>query len=478
MGVNALIAQGGNFGSPDISQLFATAYKIKQMQADQRDQNALKALFTNPSNLDPKTGEPTQPAMVNALKAGLSPKTYMGLTQESAKIENERALTDERALKQKVEKDNILNKFVREPAATAYDNAIKAGSTPEVATATAQRVYDEGLNTVRQSGEFSKAETDQFSSSFDIDLVRAAMKVNQLHNQPKGSDIDVETDQGGNTYRLNKITGETTGVSGPDVDPGKPYQPQGRVSRIGGGGMARSAIAMATQRYVQEHPDASADDITEFAAQYKRTQVTGTADVEAASKSLANIEKTRGMVTASEGNANREADLVLSLVDKGGGNLPRFFNKPLQDLKVQGLGNTDAAALRVATESFKNEYVKVLSTQSGVSGGMSTDSARKEADAFINDGLSIDQIKRNIEIMRKSMNNRKAALDDAYEQESGRVQGGKRGPDSPGAEAAGGAPPRTARTPPLSTLQENHVTTYKNGQKWTLRNGKPVQITQ
>lgn len=31
-------------------------------------------------------------------------------------------------------------------------------------------------------------------------------------------------------------------------------------------------------------------------------------------------------------------------------------------------------------------------------------------------------------------------------------------------------------TPPLGTLKEGHVTTFKNGQKWSLQNGQPVQV--
>ena len=451
----------------DIGQLFAEAYKIKEMKQGQEDRNALKSFFSDPGNLDDK-GVPTD----NALKTLMTkaPTIAFPIVEQTTKVREEQAATDKRVLDQKLEKDNILQKSVREPAATAYDNAIKDGKTPEQATSIAQTVYTEGLTAVKNSGEFGQQDTDQFASNFDINRVRTAMKVNQLH-QPgkKGSDFDIETDANGNTYRLDKVSGETFGVSGPDVEAGKPFTPHGRVSKIGGGGTARSAVAMATQRYVQEHPDATADDIAEFGAQYKRTQVAGTADVESAAGSLKNIEKTRGMVRASEGNANREADLVLSLVDKGGGNLPRWLNKPLQDLKVSGLGSTDAAELRTALESFKNEYVKVLSTQSGVSGGLATDSARKEADGFINDGLSIEQIKHNIQVMRKSMNNRSASLDEAYGSESGRVQDAKRGP----AAASGNAPP-------ASMIPEGHARKFKgkDGKVHTFHNvnGKVTEV--
>lgn len=53
----------------------------------------------------------------------------------------------------------------------------------------------------------------------------------------------------------------------------------------------------------------------------------------------------------------------------------------------------------------------------------------------------------------------------------------------PGMDGAGapptGSPPAAAadpQVPPVSALKEGMVTTFKNGQKWTLQNGKPVKV--
>ena len=413
-----------------MGDIFAKAYKIREMQQQQTEQNAMKAFFANPDNLDPTTHAPKETALNDLIR--VAPNMGMQLADQAARLEHERALKSEDVLKQQIQKDNLIQNVIRIPAMNAYNKAIADGKTPEQAKLIGQDVMDKGSQELGGGGDFSEAERAQWPKDFDPERIGARMKINQAHNAKKSGDVETLTDSKGNTFDHDKLTGENTFVSGPDGDPGKPYNPEGGVQKIGGGGQARSGTAAIVQAYLRQHPDAGPDDIAEVIAQAKRTEVTGTADVQAGAASLKNIEKTRGMVQASEGNANKEADLVLSLVDKGGGSLPRFFNKPLQDFKVQALGNTDAAALRVATESFKNEYVKVLSTQSGVSGGQSSDSARKEADSFINDGLSIEQIKRNIEIMRKSMQTRAASLNEAYETESNRVQSGKRGPDTGG----------------------------------------------
>jgi hypothetical protein len=429
----------------DIGAIFGEAYKIKAMRQEQGETNALKAFFANPENLDPKTGLPTENALAGIIK--VAPTKGLAIAGQVAKVEHERQLGADDVVKRNIEKDGILEKVVRAPAATAYDNAISAGQTPAEAAKTAQKVYSEGLEQVKQSGEFSADETGQFASNFDIDRIRARQKVYQAHaSKMSPGEVETLTDPDtGVTYDHDKLTGTNRTLAG------EPYTPSGRASKVLGGGQVRSGMAAIVQAYLNHHPDANPDEIAEVLAQAKRTEITGTADVKAGASTLAKIENTRGMVKASEGNASKEADLVLSLVDRGGGNLPAWLNKPLQDLKVKGLGSTDAAELRTALESFKNEYVKVLSTTSGVSGGVTSDSARKEAEAFINDGLTIEQIKHNISVMKKSMANRSASLDEAYDSESRRVQDGKGGPSQP----AGGPKPYRAGevATPLSKSQ-------------------------
>jgi hypothetical protein len=53
-------------------------------------------------------------------------------------------------------------------------------------------------------------------------------------------------------------------------------------------------------------------------------------------------------------------------------------------------------------------------------------------------------------------------------------------PDAPAPAASGGAPAKPAAaptsSPPVSLLKEGVETKFKNGQTWTLKNGKPVQV--
>jgi len=195
-------------------------------------------------------------------------------------------------------------------------------------------------------------------------------------------------------------------------------------------GNARSPAAFAVQKFAQEHPDATADDIANFAADYQRKVVGGTADVKAEAAGLTNLGKMRASVEQAEGNANRESDLVLSLADKGtakGG--PSMLNRWQQSIRTGVFNDPNVTAFQTAVESFKNEYVKVLSTTGGMSGGMSSDAARREADAYINPNLTEDQLKANIAVMKQSMKNRTAAINKAYEDQKGRVSDATKGTD-------------------------------------------------
>lgn len=64
-------------------------------------------------------------------------------------------------------------------------------------------------------------------------------------------------------YRYNVRTGQALDLSG------NPYAPEG-VSHIASG-QVRSAASLAAQRFVQEHPDATAQDVAQFAADFGST---------------------------------------------------------------------------------------------------------------------------------------------------------------------------------------------------------------
>lgn len=281
------------------------------------------------------------------------------------------------------------------------------------------------------AGQYMGAMTSQFGSAplKGADDAAAPQKITGGKGWQERQDLD-----SGTTIRYNPQRGIATDLSGNVIPTPK---------RLGNvpSGQARSAPAMYMQRFLADHPDASPQDVANAMADYQRTQVAGTADVKAEAAGLQNLGKMKSSVEQAEGNAKKEADLVLSLADKGTVNgVPQAFNSWVQSARKGVFNSPDVTKFQTAVESFKNEYVKVLSTTGGMSGGMSSDAARREADAYINPNLTLEQIKGNIAVMKKSMANRTAAINDAYDDTKKRVT------------TAGGAEGDSAQAPPPSKI--------------------------
>lgn len=135
--------------------------------------------------------------------------------------------------------------------------------------------------------------------------------------------------------------------------------------------------------------------------------------------------KMSDQVAQFEGTASREADLALGLFGKGGGlnGVGTVANKWIQGGKAAA-GDPDVVAFDGALTSFKNEYAKIMAGSFGNAG--STDTARREADQLINRNMSPQQIRLQIATMKKSMQNRAAALKKTVDERKDSLQGGQK----------------------------------------------------
>lgn len=188
-------------------------------------------------------------------------------------------------------------------------------------------------------------------------------------------------------------------------------------------------VALAAQKYLQTGTmpalgmgsGGKRGQIMELAGLIAQDQAGGAAGAPAAQAAfhadalaLAQLEKTRTMVEQFEGTAQREADLALSLAKKGeAGGVP-VINKWIQAGRQDVAGDPDVTSFNSALVSFKNEYVRIMSTGGTGGGGMTSDAARREGNELLNNAMSPAQLEQTIATMKKSMGNRKAALDDEY----------------------------------------------------------------
>lgn len=137
---------------------------------------------------------------------------------------------------------------------------------------------------------------------------------------------------------------------------------------------------------------------------------------------------------------------------------PRFND--LQNALDRGVGGEDIVRFIDATNAFKNAYAQVVTR-----GGQSTDDARKRADEVISTAWTKGQVQAGIQQLMTEINIAKNAPNATREELSrmfSHAQGG---------EGAAALPAAAA-----SHLTEGHITTFANGQKWTMQNGQPVRV--
>jgi hypothetical protein len=497
----------------DLAAIMGNALQLKQMQQQQQTQNTLKSILAQPGALD-ANGAPTPNTLASIARVGPA-----GL-ELSSKLADQTSLAEQRKAQiahdtSETRMDDLKNAHeALTSGLDVYDAELASGVTdPKIAESNLKTSLHDFIYSQPWSDERKNQNWQTLSGLDPAGLRTAASKLSMTveERQRQAALTEEKTpatmngkpvlvDKAGSVYDPNsdkkiEVTGEIVKqepgfnpqAAATKVDERPPIQLQDssgnpifgyqnpdrtitwknsagdtvpapdRVSHIASGN-PRSGAAAYVQAYLADPKnDHSAEGIANAMAQYAKTQTAGTADVKAEAAGLQNLGKMRASVAQAEGNASREAGLVESLLDKGGiQGIPSALGKWQNSARTGVFNDPDASAFQTAVESFKNEYVKVLSTQGGMSGGMSSDAARREADQYINPRLSKDQIRANINVMRQSMANRTAAIDKAYADTQARVSEAGKGPSAPSTRE------RTATGP--------------NGQKIALRDGRWVDV--
>jgi hypothetical protein len=293
---------------------------VKQQQEVQaqrqqlQSQNTLRQILSDANNIDPETGAPN----ANGIKAvmAVDPSAGMKVAESAATIENQRSEAKSRTSAENIKVLDAVDEDVISPALETYDdNLAKLG--PDAARATAQETYATARQSLISSGVVPKTLQDQLPTEFDPVKHAAQSKTYRAWKEKQKADklaqdkeqdakdkferqekdrlsqedrqFKVEmarigeeehrADEGkwqvlhdpktNTDYRYNTATGQSTTL---DM---KPYSPQG-ASKIGGGS-ARSAAALAAQKYVEDNPNATPDDIASFAAKFKERGAAATA---------------------------------------------------------------------------------------------------------------------------------------------------------------------------------------------------------
>lgn len=240
------------------------------------------------------------------------------------------------------------------------------------------------------------------------------------------------------------------------ADATKEFRATGKMPALGmGSSPIRAQILAERAKELRDEGGSVADDLGRQA------------DIHSLQQALTILSRSKAAVSNFEGTALKEADLTLQLAKKGvAGGVP-VINRWIQ-AKRQGVeGDPDVSSFNAAMTSFKNEYARIMSSPTAT-GGQTTDAARNEADSLINGSMNERQVEATIRTMKIGMENRIRSINEEYDATRKRI-----------AEVAGGDGQHAAQHLPAdaaSQLTEGHVTTFGNGQKWTLENGQPKQV--
>lgn len=189
------------------------------------------------------------------------------------------------------------------------------------------------------------------------------------------------------------------------------------------------------------------------------------ADYRAGDVSLKNMAKQEGPMDAFVGNINKQIAKVKQLYDNNDRTGLRMLDLPVRELKTRALGSGEEAVKASYLLEISNEIGK-LSSGASASVQQLSDSAKEDWKKVHDVNLSMKDIMTIVNATRDQANMRIESWRDA--KQSVRQQLGGIGVTGAKSSPGGG--------PPASSLREGFNTNFANGQTWTLKNGKPVQV--
>lgn len=313
-----------------------------------------------------------------------------------------------------------------------------AGMPEEYSDAAIQQLADMSMSAKDQLDQHEKAQTAKNTEADKAATLAETVRHNKaVEGQPKSAEESgwqLANDPTTNTqYRINVRTGETVGLDG------NPYKPKG-AAKIASG-TARSGQAMAMQKFMQENPDATSDDVARFAGHYAKTVAATGGETKADVASLTQTTKLYDVSHAQEQSINGAIGQITSLMKKGAGtSMGPIVNRWLQAGK-KATGDKDVAAFNTAVETAANEYAKLITGSTAA-----TDASRAEAATMLDKFQNPEAIMAQIQVIQKDGHFKVQSYADRKDAIQARIDGGN------GKSAEVAAP----KAPAVGTIEQGH----------------------
>jgi hypothetical protein len=170
-----------------VAEMQKVAIAIQNAHQVQQAQNALKSLYADPKNYDPKTMQPTQDAWGALFRA--SPPAGMDLRNNLATLQQKAAVTQNQQNEASQGWIKRAATDVGKPALDEYNAALEEGVPPSVAMQRAQQKYTDGSKTLMDAG-MPDVLKQQMSPTFDP--IRIGKNLQTIQQQQQAEKLKSE----------------------------------------------------------------------------------------------------------------------------------------------------------------------------------------------------------------------------------------------------------------------------------------------
>lgn len=405
----------------DTGKMLSLGKMATDLQASQQKlqgQNALRKLFMTPGAVD-AAGNPT-PQTIQAASA-IDPQTGMDLRKTALDAQLQQVQMQHYKTEAGKQKFDYMSSAAG-AAVDAYDNAVKAGAKPEDAQAAAVKARNDVVR--ENGGVLGQDDVDRITAQpFQLDQAKAFAGLNPdyvakgekqqaLSRQDRQLEVQTRAESERERHDSANEANIAAGLSlrERNVNPAtQAYEsfmaanpaatPQEQADFIQRSKAApRSAPAMAMQKFLQENPDATAEDVSKFNADIKST-----------------AKATSDFSTGKQGQAVNSFNVGISHLDtlkELGGALKnndiKMFNK-IANKWAEETGQPAPTNFNTAKQIIGAEVVKSIV---GAGGGVAE---RQEASNNISAASSPEQLMGAIETTQKLMGGQLRGLKKQYE---------------------------------------------------------------
>lgn len=145
------------------------------------------------------------------------------------------------------------------------------------------------------------------------------------------------------------------------------------------------------------------------------------ADLQSEQANLSNLSKQHSSATAYSETANKNADLMLSLINKIPDTGVPLANKLVRGTLERFMGSEDISNFNTALSTVQPEFARIL-TQGPSGNGQLSDSARHELQAVVSGDFTRKQLAGAIKILKMDAENRKKSYQDAIDETKQRIR--------------------------------------------------------